>query len=121
VCLIALVIIKNSKNYVIYQFKIVNEVKQQQQTSAVFIPQTTATSTIMGEARGASTSFTAAEVTWTPLVQDMLKCNVNAAIFREQNCFGAGMCLRDDSSFGLKQHGTMVIPLHKKQRHGVLK
>jgi hypothetical protein len=26
----------------------------------------------------------------------MLKCNVDAAIFREQNCFGVGMCLRDD-------------------------
>jgi hypothetical protein len=26
----------------------------------------------------------------------MLKCNINAAVFKDQNCYGAGMCGRND-------------------------
>jgi hypothetical protein len=33
---------------------------------------------------------------WTPPVQSMLKCNVDAAIFKKQNYFGSGMYFRDD-------------------------
>jgi hypothetical protein len=32
---------------------------------------------------------------WIPPAQGTYKCNVDAAIFKEQNRFGAGMCIRD--------------------------
>jgi hypothetical protein len=38
----------------------------------------------------------------------MLKCNVDAAIFREQNCFGVGMCLRDDKGNFIGAHEIMT-------------
>ncbi|CAJ2632610.1 unnamed protein product [Trifolium pratense] len=40
-------------------------------------------------------------VVWTALEQGMLKCNVDAAIFKDRNCYGAGMCIRDD-------HGNFI-------------
>jgi hypothetical protein len=47
----------------------------------------------------------------------VLKCNVDAAIFKEQNCFGAGMCLRDDKK-NFIQAWNHDNPLHKKQMRG---
>jgi hypothetical protein len=32
---------------------------------------------------------------WTAPEQGTFKCNVNAAIFKDRNCYGAGMCIRD--------------------------
>jgi ribonuclease HI len=63
-------------------------------------------STITREGRGASTSVSATAVTWTPPVQGMLKCNVDAVIFREQNFFGVGMCLRDDKGNFIRAQTT---------------
>ncbi|WJX78716.1 hypothetical protein P8452_61906 [Trifolium repens] len=30
---------------------------------------------------------------WTASEQGMFKCNVDAAIFKDRNCYGAGMCI----------------------------
>jgi ribonuclease HI len=32
---------------------------------------------------------------WTAPEQGAFKCNVDAAIFKDRNCYGAGMCIRD--------------------------
>jgi hypothetical protein len=50
-----------------------------------------ATSNVPGEERSISASASTVQVMWTPPVQGMLKCNVDATIFKEQNYFGAGM------------------------------
>jgi len=34
------------------------------------------------------------EIRWLPPMEGEVKCNVDAALFKEHNCFGVGMCLR---------------------------
>lgn len=50
-----------------------------------------------------------------------LKCNVDAAIFNGNNCFSAGMCVRDDraSLFVLKRCEISVNRSPKRRKHGV--
>jgi hypothetical protein len=39
---------------------------------------------------------------WQPPDDDFVKCNVDAAMFEEQRCFGIGMCIRDNRGHFLK-------------------
>jgi hypothetical protein len=76
---------------IIYQWKTAQASHQRRQTSAVILPHVAATSNVPGEERSISDSASTVQVMWTPPVQGMLKCNVDATIFKEQNYFGAGM------------------------------
>ncbi|GAU45278.1 hypothetical protein TSUD_100000 [Trifolium subterraneum] len=91
---------------IIYQWKIAQTSHQRQQTSAAILPHSAATRNASGEERSVSVTTSAVRVIWTPPVQGMLKCNVDAAIFKEQNCFGAGMCLRDDKGNFIRAQTT---------------
>ncbi|GAU28961.1 hypothetical protein TSUD_153770 [Trifolium subterraneum] len=55
---------------------------------------------------GAETVAAAGRGRWTPPEQGTYKCNVDAAIFKEQNCFGAGMCIRDHSGNFIRAQTT---------------
>jgi len=35
------------------------------------------------------------EVKWQPPVKGYLKCNLDAALFGDQQCFGIGICIRN--------------------------
>ncbi|KAK2404967.1 hypothetical protein QL285_054266 [Trifolium repens] len=73
------------------------QTKKQEQNSAATIAShvvTAAARRTLGDDNPATTTTT--HVVWRPPGQGMYKCNVDAAIFKEQNCYGAGMCIRDD-------------------------
>ena len=42
------------------------------------------------------------QIRWLPPMEGEVKCNVDAALFKEQNCFGVGMCLRDSRGHFMK-------------------
>ncbi|GAU30752.1 hypothetical protein TSUD_145500 [Trifolium subterraneum] len=56
------------------------------------------------------TPTAAAHAVWRPPGQGMYKCNVDAAIFKEQNCYGAGKCLRDERDMKMRKLGNSASP-----------
>jgi hypothetical protein len=36
-------------------------------------------------------------IRWQKLAPGEVKCNVNATIFKDQECYGVGMCLKDEN------------------------
>lgn len=47
-------------------------------------------------------AMTDAEIHWQPPEEDCVKCNIDAAIFGEQRCFGFGMCVRNSQGHFIK-------------------
>jgi hypothetical protein len=45
---------------------------------------------------------TDAQLHWQPPEEDYVKCNIDAAIFGEQRCFGFGMCIRNSRGHFIK-------------------
>jgi len=39
---------------------------------------------------------------WKPQEEDYVKCNIDAALFGEQRCFGIGMCIRNSCDHFIK-------------------
>ncbi|KAJ1397018.1 hypothetical protein SESBI_32104 [Sesbania bispinosa] len=68
---------------------------------------------------GITSVVTSHNFCWFPPQAGRVKCNVDAALFADQNGFGVGLCLRDDKGQYLKSkvlyhHGS---PHLGKQRH----
>jgi len=54
-------------------------------------------------ARGSETvAGCSGEIHWQPPEEDCVKCNIDAAIFGEQRCFGFGMCFRNSQGHFVK-------------------
>lgn len=85
----------------------------------------TAESSVQGARRAAGQEFQNRINTevgqWTVPTIGELKCNVDAAIFKDVNMFSVGMCIRDDKE-DLSVHkpfGVLPNRVLKKQKHGV--
>jgi len=39
---------------------------------------------------------------WQPPDEEYIKCNIDAALLRDQGCFGVGMCLRNSRGYFIK-------------------
>lgn len=53
------------------------------------------------------------QIRWLSPMKGEVKCNVDAALFKEHNCFGVGMCLRDSRGHFMKVKTTTFygVPL----------
>ncbi|GAU16243.1 hypothetical protein TSUD_298750 [Trifolium subterraneum] len=82
----------------INQWQVVNNLQQQQYHSAANNQQAAEIqlATTNYGSRSSHDRAAARVVTWSAPARGTFKCNVDAVIFKEHNCYGAGMYLRDD-------------------------
>ncbi|MCI27030.1 60S ribosomal protein L23 [Trifolium medium] len=82
----------------INQWQVVNNFQQQQYHNSANNQQAAEVqhATTNYDSRSSHDGAAAGVVIWSAPAPGTFKCNVDAAIFKEHNCYGAGMCLRDD-------------------------
>jgi hypothetical protein len=78
---------------IIHNWQAIRNSRQQQQTRANLQLSNDGNRTGIGVGNGLGIAAAGHE-RWIPPAQGMYKCNIDAAI-KEQNRFGAGMCIRD--------------------------
>jgi hypothetical protein len=54
---------------------------------------------------------------WSKPVQGELKCNIDAAIFDQQRCYGVGMCIRNEGDLAtakiIRREAIIAFPPHE--------